>query len=74
MIKKNQISAEITAAQSTAVIENVNTITDTLKDVLIITLPPTTEATRLKWATKPWLLLKRLWSMQHKTRHYVRRF
>ncbi|MGV3545617.1 MAG: hypothetical protein ACO1N4_01050 [Pedobacter sp.] len=36
MIKKNQISAEITAARSTAVIENVNTITDTLKDVLII--------------------------------------
>ncbi|WP_113662518.1 hypothetical protein [Pedobacter nanyangensis] len=38
MTKKNQISAEITAAQTTAVMENINSINETLKHALTINL------------------------------------
>ncbi|MNJ92921.1 hypothetical protein D3C87_105960 [compost metagenome] len=52
MIKKNQISAEITAAQSTAVIENVSQITDTLKHVLTINLTTDDRSHMLKMGDK----------------------
>ena len=59
MIKKNQISAEITAAQSTAVIENVNNITEALKDVLVINLTADDRSHMLKMGDKTLAFVKK---------------
>lgn len=52
MSKKNQISAAITAAQSTAVLADFNSISDTLKDVLTINLSADDRSNMLKMGDK----------------------
>ncbi len=52
MIKKNQISAVITAAQSTTVMDNISTINETLKHVLTINLTTDDRSHMLKMGEK----------------------
>ncbi|WP_461787763.1 hypothetical protein [Pedobacter sp.] len=52
MSKKNQISAAITAAQSTDVMKNIDSITQTLKDALIINLTADDRSHMLKMGDK----------------------
>lgn len=52
MSKKNQISAEITAAQSTAALSDIANISDTLKHVLTINLTADDRSNMLKMGDK----------------------
>ncbi len=59
MNKKNQISAEITAAQSTAVSTNINNIIDALKHVLTINLTAEDRFNMLKMGDKTLAFVQR---------------
>ncbi|WP_097130802.1 hypothetical protein [Pedobacter xixiisoli] len=59
MIEKNQVSAEITAAQSTAVMQNVDNINNVLKDVLTINLTTDDRSHMLKMGDKTLAFLQK---------------
>ncbi len=67
MSKKNQISAAITAEQSTAVLESINSINESLKHVLTINLTADDRLAMLKMGDKTLAFVQK--ALEYATQH-----